>query len=387
MTETHNAFKAIKVGNLNLENRVVLAPLTRFRNTETHVPTPVMADYYEQRSRSPGSLLITEATFIHGAAGGYDYAPGIWSEEQVAAWKTVFDKVHANKSHIFLQLWALGRQALPSSLEKEGFDYVAPSAVAMKPNPTAAVNGDRPAPRELTVAEIKQYVKWYVAAAKNAIAAGADGVEIHCANGYLIDQFLHANTNTRTDEYGGSIVNRARFGLEVLDAVIDAVGADRVGLRISPWGGFGDVQVDISPVPQWSYFVSEIERRGIEGKRIAYLSSMEARWRQDECVFPQYMPKDVYNLNEFIGLIWTGPWIRSGQLADHIDLANRDDRTLLAIGRQYIANPDLIERLRKNLPLNKYNRDTFYWGAHVDYDRPVGYTDYPFYTEEIEGKA
>lgn len=385
MTSTdRNTFKPLKVGKMTLQTRIAMAPLTRIRATEDHIPTSPMVDYYEQRSREPGTLIITEGTFIHSAAGGTAQVPGIWNEDQIKGWKAVFDKVHANGSYAYVQLWALGRQDSPEDLAKKGYDYVAPSAV--KIGQVVSSDGtkkpDRPAPRELTHAEIKEYVQWYVQAAKNAIAAGADGVEIHGANGYLIDQFLHFNTNQRTDEYGGSIVNRARFALEVLDAVCEAVGPERVGIRFSPWGGFGDVKVDISPVPQWSYVVAEIERRAQEGKRIAYISTMECRWRQDEALMPLRMPKDLYSLNDFVGFIWTGPWIRSGGMTESLYLSDEDERTILAIGRYFISTPDIIKRLRNGLEVNPYNRETFYHGPDKTFDRSVGYTDYPFYEQK-----
>ncbi len=381
MNADKNAFKSLKVGNVTLQTRIAMAPLTRTRADDNRVPTSTMAEYYEQRSREPGTLLITEGTFIHCAAGGLPHVPGIWSESQIEGWKAVFDKIHANGSFVFVQLWALGRQDSPDDLAKYGYDYVAPSAV--KIGRVVGSDGtskkERPPPRALTKDEIKQYVQWYVQAAKNAIAAGADGVEIHGANGYLVDQFLHYNTNQRTDEYGGSIVNRARFALEVLDAVSEAVGPERVGIRLSPWGGFGDLAVDISPIPQWSYLVAEIERRATEGKRIAYISTMECRWRQDEALMPARVPKDIYSLNNFVGFIWNGPWIRSGQMTDSIDLADQDDRTVLAIGRYFISTPDVIRRLRDGLELNPYNRETFYHSGSKAIDASVGYTDYPFY--------
>jgi NADPH2 dehydrogenase len=203
-------FTPIKVGNIDLKHRVVMAPLTRFRAID-HVPNDLVAEYYEQRASRPGTLLITEATFISAAAGGYDDAPGIWSEKQVEGWSKVFDRIHRKGSSVFVQLWALGVQAYPQVLEKEGLPFVSASDVPME-------KGGK-IPHSLTRNEIQKYIQDYIYAAKNAIAAGADGVEIHSAHGYLLDQFLHENTNLRTDEYGGSIENRARFTLEVVDAL------------------------------------------------------------------------------------------------------------------------------------------------------------------------
>lgn len=385
MSGLQNAFEPIKLGNLKLQNRIALAAMTRLRCTKKHVPLPLVADYYEQRSRTPGSFLVTEATLIQHAAGGYQLSPGIWTEEQIANWKPVFDKVHKNGSYAFLQLAAIGRQADLTSIKEEHIDYVAPSPVRLTRDIFNTELKDHPIPRELTHAEIKQNVEWFATAAKNAIAAGADGVELHGANGYLIDQFLHPNTNTRTDEYGGSIVNRARFPLEVLDAVIDAIGAERVAIRLSPWGATQDLAVDISPVPQWSYLVAEIERRGIEGKRIAYISTVEGRLDPGQSLLPKWVPKSVFALNDFVGLVWTGPWVRAGDLVNNVSLADQDDRTLIAIGRQFVSNPDLVDRLRAGLPLTPYDRSTFYY--HEALESPsMGYTDYPFYSETVEAQ-
>lgn len=383
MSQPVNIFKPITVGKMQLKNRLALPPLTRSRATEDHVPTPVMAEYYSQRSSEPGTLIVAEATIIKGQAGGYRTVPGIWTKAQIDGWKPVVDAIHKNKSYVFVQLWALGRAAVPEFLAVDGFDYVAPSAVAIKDKFYADThltpNKERPAPRALTTAEVKEYVQWYAQAAKNAIEAGADGVEIHGANGYLVDQFLHPNTNTRTDEYGGSIENRARFALEIIDAITEAIGAERLAIRLSPWGGFGDVEVDVSPIPQWSYLVAELERRAQQGKRIAYISTMEARFMQDEALLPAIVPEDVYTLNDFIGQIWSGPWMRSGNAIHTLKLADNDDRTLLGVGRHFLANPDLLQRVEKHAELNPYNRDTFYWNSKVEgFEKPTGYTDYPF---------
>ncbi|KAG6878666.1 hypothetical protein C0992_007734 [Termitomyces sp. T32_za158] len=236
---THRLFQPIDVGTTRLQHRLVLAPLTRFRSTKAHVPVlPLVKEYYSQRSSTPGSLLITEATFIAAKAGGYDNVPGIWNEEQTMAWKEVTDQVHANGSYIFVQLWALGRAANPDILSSDGYPFVAPSPIAIASKPP-------PLPRELTVDEIQEYTALYVAAARNAVEkAGFDGVEIHGANGYLIDQFLQEGSNQRSDQYGGSIEARSKFGLEVVDAIVRAIGAERTAIRLSPWSTF---QSRISP--------------------------------------------------------------------------------------------------------------------------------------------
>jgi NADPH2 dehydrogenase len=218
----------------------------------------------------------------------------------------------------------------------------------------------------LTRQEIKQYVKDYVQAAKNAIAAGADGVELHAANAYLLDQFLHETTNTRTDEYGGSIENRARFPLEILDAVVEAVGADRVGIRFSPWGTFGSMSHIGSPIPQWAYITTELEKRAQEGNRLAYIHIVEPRVNG-------YLDLETFaGSNDFFQHIWKGNVIKAGGMIPHIEEeTEKDTNVLAAVGRYFISNPDLVDRLERKQELNPYHRETFYGSTKV------GYTDYP----------
>lgn len=273
-----------------------------------------------------------------------------------------------------MQLWALGRAAIKADLDSRGLPYVSASSIAEHTtNPEGFV------PHSLTIPEIKEYVANYVQAAKNAIEAGADGVEIHSANGYLLDQFLHENSNTRTDEYGGSIENRARFTLEVVDAVVAAIGADKVGIRLSPWGKFGEVDPGVSPIPQFSYVLAELQKRALAGKGLAYVHVIESRW---------VVLKDVNDVhqtegsNNFVFDVWTGNVIRAGgyDLALAKEHADENDRTIIAMGRDFIANPDLVERWEKNVEINKYDRNTFYAGEEK------GYIDYPF-LKELESKA
>lgn len=361
VTDTPRLFQPIAVGSTELKHRVVMSPLTRFRSPN-HVPTDVVAEYYGQRASVAGTLLITEATLISPQAGGIDNVPGIWSQDQVDAWTKVTERVHAKGSKIFVQLWSLGRTASPEILAKEGFPYVSASDVPMSGVPQA--------PRPLTKDEIKEYVQMYVKAARNAVAAGFDGVEIHNANGYLLDQFLHANTNKRTDEYGGSIENRARFSLEVVDALADAIGADKIGIRLSPWGKFSEVDPGTSPVPQFSYLVTELEQRRHAGRALAYIHAIEPRvpgFGDDA-----HLPKDASN--RFVTDIWTGPIIRAGGMtpAAAIETTGENDSTLVAFGRHFISNPDLPFRLANNVALAPYDRSTFYTSDKE------GYTTYPF---------
>jgi NADPH2 dehydrogenase len=229
---TSALFTSIQVGHMSISHRIVLAPLTRIRAHSTHVLGPHAATYYAQRASVPGTLLISEGIVISQAAGGMDFVPGIYTQEQVEGWRRVTDAVHEKGSFIFCQLWALGRAARPEVLAKENDSpFVSASPIPLSTNPTLV-------PHTLTEDEIKVYIDTYVAAARNAIAAGFDGVEIHCANGYLIDQFLQEVSNTREDGWGGSIEKRARFAIEVVDAIVKEVGAERVGIRLSPWSPF-----------------------------------------------------------------------------------------------------------------------------------------------------
>ena len=247
---TSKLFSPLQIGDFTLKHRVVLAPTTRYRASDEHVHGDLAVKYYNQRSREPGTLLITEATFIAPRAGGLGNVPGIWNQEQIAAWKKVrptrpvvvhpcidifeiqvTDTVHANGSYIFAQLWTLGRAATPSILQQEGdFPYVSASNIPLP--------GSTDIPRPLTEQEIQEYVVDFAQAAKNAVEAGFDGVEIHGANGYLIDQFLQDVSNDRTDAYGGTVEKRSRFALEVVNAVTKAIGTKKTAIRLSPWNDY-----------------------------------------------------------------------------------------------------------------------------------------------------
>jgi len=364
-------FTPIKVGNVSLKHRVVYAPLTRYRSTKKeHVPLDICATYYGQRATTPGTLMFTEATFIAEKAGGYDSAPGIWSDAQIKSWKKVTSEVHKHGSFIFLQLWALGRTAMPDILKEDGHPYVSSS-----PSPLADKGGA--VPRELTTDEIKDYVGLYAQAAENAVMkAGFDGVEVHAANGYLIDQFLQDVCNKRTDSYGGSIENRSRFALEVVQAVIDRVGANRTGIRLSPFSTAMGMKMD-DPIPQFRYFISQLAARHPD---MAYIHVIEPRVSGD-----QHIPESAEENLDFAREAWkkTGkPFLAAGGFdrdkAFEMMSMEGMDTTLIAFGRWFLANPDLPKRLEKNLPLNQYNQDTFYKPMS-----PEGYIDYPFYDETV----
>ncbi|KAI0636632.1 FMN-linked oxidoreductase [Trametes polyzona] len=361
-------FQPVTVGDITLAHRVVLAPLTRFRANNKHVHGDLAVQYYSQRASVPGTLLITEGTIIAGQAGGWPFVgphvPGIWSDEQVDAWKRVVDAVHAKGSFIYLQIFALGRSADPEGLKAENpnFDYVGPSAIPLRDS--------KHTPRALTIPEIKQYVQWHAEAAFNAVhRAGFDGVEIHGANGYLLDQFIQDTANQRDDEYGGSIENRSRFALEIVDAVVQAVGAKKTGIRFSPWSEYQDMRMK-DPIPTFSYLVTRLREQHPD---LAYVHVIEPA--VNGSVEGEARPEES---NDFIRDIWLPrPLISAGRYNRESAIKRAEETgELIAFGRHFLANPDLPLRLREDLPLNKYDRDTFYVP-----EEPRGYIDYPFLNE------
>lgn len=353
-------FTPFKVGALTLPNRLVMAPMTRSRAQNTgKVPTPSAAIYYAQRATA--GLIISEGSQISPQAVGYIDTPGIHSAEQVAGWKLVTEAVHAAGGRIFLQLWHVGAVSHPYF--HNGALPVAPSAV--KPTATAYTgNGmeEVPTPRALETYEVKAIVEDYRQAAKNAQAAGFDGVEVHGANGFLIDQFLQSGTNLRTDEYGGSVENRARFALEVVQAAVDVFGAGRVGYKMSPSANLGGIS-DANPRATFSYLAGQLDRFGL-----AYLHVMEA--------LPGHFmaPKERKEpIAPALRKLFTGPFILNGgygkETAEQA-LANQE-ADLISFGAPFIANPDLVARYRNGAPLSQADHSVFYGGT----DR--GYIDYP----------
>ncbi|PZU99948.1 MAG: alkene reductase [Pseudanabaena sp.] len=350
----------IKLGRYTLPNRIVMAPLTRNRAATGYVPHALNALHYGQRASA--GLLITEASQVCPEGMGYPNTPGIYSAEQVAGWKLVTEAVHAKGGKIFLQLWHVGRISHPD-LQPNGQLPVAPSAIAPE-GEASTYTGMKPfvTPRALELSEIPQIIEQYRLGAKNALEAGFDGVEIHSANGYLLDQFLQDNTNHRDDIYGGSVENRARLLLEVTEAVVEVWGGDRVGVRLSPSGTFNSMY-DSNRAVTFGHAVKELNRFDL-----AYLHLVAPRVEgfgtaegQAELGADFFRP--IYN-----GTIITagGYNFETGNAA--IASGNAD---LVAFGRLYIANPDLVERFAANAPLNKPDRNTFYGGDKK------GYTDYP----------
>ena len=343
-----------------LRNRIVMAPLTRNRATHgTDVPHALNAEYYAQRSSA--GLIISEATQISPTGKGYAFTPGIYSGEQVAGWKLVTEAVHAQGGTIVLQLWHVGRFSHPA-LQPGGVLPVGPSAIAPVGQQTFIEDGSFVAvgtPRALETRELPGIVADYVAATKNALAAGFDGVEIHGANGYLLDQFLRDGANQRTDAYGGSVENRMRFPLEVVDAVVAAAGAQRVGIRLSPVSPASGLS-DSDPVAVFFPFVRELSKRGL-----AYVHVVEGATGGPR----DATPFDFHALRKE----FTGPWmVNNGYTREMaVDALDSGYADLVAFGRAFIANPDLVERLRVDAPLNALDVDHLYGGG------AVGYTDYP----------
>ncbi len=343
-------FDPITIGDITLKNRVIMAPLTRSRASEGRVPNALMAKYYEQRATA--GLILSEATAVTPHGVGYADTPGLWSDEQVEGWKQITAAVHAKGGVIFAQLWHVGRISDPSFLNGE--PPVAPSAIAASGH-VSLLRPQRPypVPRALETGEIASIVAAYKKAAENAKKAGFDGVEIHGANGYLLDQFLQSKTNQRTDNYGGSVENRARLMLEVTDAAIAVWGANRVGMHLAPRRDSHDMGDD-NPAETFGYVARELGKR-----KIAFIFTREALGEDSLSPLMKKEFGGVFIANEKMDKVVAQQLLDSGK-ADAI-----------AFGKDYISNPDLVERLQTGAPLNQWNADTFYAvGA-------TGYTDYP----------
>ncbi len=354
---SHNdLFAPIRLGALTLPNRIVMAPLTRNRALDGNVPGPLTVTYYRQRASA--GLIITEASPVCAEGHGYPRTPGIHSAAQVAGWRAVTDAVHAEGGRIFLQLWHVGRISHPS-LQPNGAAPVAPSALQPAGQVwTGSGLQDYVTPRALARDELPGVIAAYRQAAVNARAAGFDGVEVHGANGYLLDQFLRSATNRRDDDYGGPVGNRARLLLEVMDAVIEVFGADRVGVRLSPENRFNDIS-DADPQATFGYVVDRLSPLGL-----AYLHVLEGD------MTGQSAPGFDYGA---LRRAFAGPYMancgydRSRALA----AVAGGEADLIAFGRAFIANPDLPARLAADAPLNEADTKTFYAGEEK------GYIDYP----------
>ncbi|WP_039937239.1 alkene reductase [Leptospira terpstrae] len=352
-------FSEAKLGNLSLKNKVVMAPMTRSRSIG-NVPGDLVATYYEQRAEA--GLIITEGTSPSPNGLGYTRIPGIFSEEQTKAWKKVTDKVHNKGSKIFVQLMHTGRIGHELNLPK-GAKVLGPSAILAKGQMWTDTDGmkDHPTPQEMTKAEIKSTLEEFVTASKNAIQAGFDGVELHAANGYLLEQFLHPSSNQRTDEYGGSIENRIRFVVEVASAVSAAIGKEKTAIRLSPYGAFNDLFPFPETHEEYSLLAEKLNQIGIVYIHLVDHSSMGA---------PTVEPETVQNIrNAFKGtLILSGGY--------DVERAEKDLSSgladLVAFGKPFLANPDLVTRFQKNIALASFDQTTLYTPGEK------GYSDYTF---------
>ena len=364
---TITLFDPVHVGDLSLANRIVMAPLTRNRAPDA-IPTALMAEYYTQRASA--GLLITEATAISQQGQGYADVPGLYGSEQIDGWKQVTKSVHAAGGKIVVQLWHVGRVS-HTSLQPAGAKPVAPSAITAKTKTVLMVDGvptfvDTSEPRALQAYELPDIVHTYQAAARNAVeTAGFDGVEIHAANGYLLDQFLKSGSNQRRDDFGGSIENRARLLLEVVRAITGAIGGSRTGIRLSPVTLANDA-FDPDPQPLFDYVVRELAAFNLAYIHIIEGTTGGARELPER-------PFDYVGLHRaYRAAGGKGAWMVNNGLDKALaEQALRDGADLVAFGRAFIANPDLVARLRKGGPFNDGDRSTYYGGG------AKGYTDYP----------
>jgi 2,4-dienoyl-CoA reductase-like NADH-dependent reductase (Old Yellow Enzyme family) len=357
-THTPNLLDPIQLGDLKLPNRVIMAPLTRLRGTVDHVATPIIAEYYAQRASA--GLIISEGTPVDPLGVGYAQVPGIWSKEQTEAWKPITKAVHNAGGRIFAQIWHVGRISDPVFLN--GQTPVAPSAIAAAGH-VSHLRPERPfvTPRALTLEEVKGVVEAFRRGAQNAQEAGFDGVEIHGANGYLLDQFLQDGTNHRTDEYGGPIENRARLHLEVTDAAISVFGPGRVGMHLAPRSGVHGISDSNLPAT-FGYLATELGKR-----KIAFIAARE------------FVAPD--SLGPTLKQQFGGVWVANEALDQKTgqQLLDEGKADAVAYGKLFIANPDLPIRFAKGAPLNTPIPGTFY--SHG----PEGYTDYPSLEPETVG--
>lgn len=356
-----------KLGKLTLPNRLIMAPLTRQRAGEGNVPTKLMAEYYTQRATA--GLIISEGTQISPEGIGYYDTPGIHTEEQIKGWKKITKSVHKAGGRIYAQLWHVGRHSHPH-YQPDNKPPLAPSAVKEEGFIRSRQGKiETVTPREMDQEDISRTIRDFKRAAENAKKAGFDGIEIHGANGYLIDQFLQNGTNKRTDKYGGPVENRSRFLFEVIEKCMEVWPSNQIGLRLSPSGIKGDMH-DSDPVKLFSYVTAELNKF-----QLAYLHLVEPLIPVD------HLPNYLKEVTPFYRKIYKGHLISCGNhdFKKAGEMIHQDRADLVAFGRYFISNPDLVERLRTEAPLNDWDQDTFYGGGEK------GYTDYPFYKNKDEG--
>jgi N-ethylmaleimide reductase len=364
MSTATKLFEPYKLGPITLPNRLVMAPLTRNRALAGLVPNPLAVEYYGQRASA--GLLVSEATQVSQQGQGYQDTPGIYSKEQVAGWRKVTDRVHERGGRIFLQLWHVGRIS-HVSLQQNNQAPVAPSAIRAKGKTfVGGTFADVSEPRELGLQEIPSIIEGFRKGAANAMAAGFDGVEVHGANGYLLEQFAKDGTNKRTDAYGGGIENRAKLMLEVAKAVAAEAGPNRTGIRISPVTPANDIS-DSDPQPLYDYIVDHLS-----ALKLVYIHVVEGATGGPRDI----APFDYGSLRKR----FKGTYIANNgydfDLANKVLAANEAD--LIAFGKPFISNPDLVERLKRGAPLNEWDKATFYGGG------AKGYTDYPVLGDSLQ---
>ncbi|QRW02781.1 NADH:flavin oxidoreductase/NADH oxidase [Ceratobasidium sp. AG-Ba] len=359
-------FAPLNVGDMKLAHRVVMAPMTRLRADSSYVIGDATVEYYRQRSAVPGTFVITEFVTISSEAGGFPNMPGAYTDAQIAAWKKVVDAVHANGSYIFLQIGSLGRVGYPSILHAEGHPYVSSSPVPLA--------GRDETPVEMSESDIKRYVENYAKVAHAAVhVAGFDGVEIHACNGGLAEQFIQDTVNKRTDKYGGSIENRARYLFEVTEAVSQAVGDKRIGVRFSPWSkGQGMGMVD--PIPTYSHIISGLAKGHPE---LAYIHMIEPGIESSATVPVDIQADGKMPSNDFAYELWSPrPYLTAGGYTAESakEAAEKRDNVAVVMGRPFIANPDLPYRILHNLELAASDNSTWYTTGT---EATKGYIDYP----------
>ncbi|KAF3050141.1 hypothetical protein E8E11_009709 [Didymella keratinophila] len=369
-------FSPLELGPMALQHRIAMAPLTRLRADANNIQRPLAIEYYTQRASTPGTLIIAEATLISPAHAGMPHGPGIWTSAQIAAWRRITDAVHDRGCSIVCQLVAPGRTADAATLRGNGFELLSSSAVAMPGAGFAGESGSKPTPQEMSERQIWECVADFRRAAGNAMQAGFDGVEIHGANGYLVDQFTQDTCNQRTDAWGGSIENRCRFGVEVARACVQEIGAERVGFRVSPWSPFQGMRMQ-SVEPTFEFLV-----RRLKEMDLVYLHVIESRVNNNvDCESTESI--------EFLLKIWgqTKPVLLAGgytpeNVWEAADQKYGEYQAVFVFGRHFLANPDLVHRTKEGKVLNKYRRGTFYTQGRTPED---GYTDYPFAEEFDQG--
>ncbi|KAJ5689241.1 FMN-linked oxidoreductase [Penicillium macrosclerotiorum] len=351
-------FSPLRIGGKTLNQRIAMAPMTRLRADQSHLPLPSVKEYYEQRANVPGSLIVTEATVISPRHGGYPNVPGIYSDSQVTAWKEVTDAVHRKESYIYLQLWALGRTANPAFLKQGGHPLLSASDSPMK----SAFSDEIHQPRPMTEKEIQDAIDDFRKAANNAMRAGFDGVEIHGANGYLVDQFLQDVSNKRMDKWGGTIANRSRLAVEVTRAVAAEIGNQRTAIRLSPWSRYQGMRME-DPIPQFSDVVRQLAQF-----KLAYLHACEGDARDNDLKWLL----EAYGNSSPVLVAGNYNGDSAKTAVDEI-YANHD--VVVAFGRPYIANPDLPFKIKRGLPFAQFDAATMYGQGSQ------GYVDYPFSEE------